>query len=204
MIDAGFNPHRWAEGIDVSHWKPVKDWDALSKVGLSFFGVKATEGNYNVDPALEDHRKGVRVAGCFDLTIYYHFARTGNPMKQAKRFMDTVGPLRDNERLALDVETVPEYSPGQSRLDAISWINLFLSELMSVYTDRRPILYTSKRMWRQFGNVPFTFIDQTDLWVPRYNDSMVEPSLPEPWSAWKFWQWTDGEWPERIVPGVGR
>ena len=96
-----------AQGIDVNGYHPIVDFAALDRANLSFVGVKATEGNTITDKRLVHHRDGLRKLP-LDLVIYYHFARSGDPAKQAARFMAAVGPLQPNERLCLDLEVLPD------------------------------------------------------------------------------------------------
>lgn len=190
-----------ATGIDISRWKPVKDWDAVYNSGVTFVGMKATEGRTWVDPTLKKNREEFRKRP-FLLGIYYHFARSGNPQIQADRFMDAVGPLRDNERLCLDLEVSVTDRPE----DTIHWLNTFYETLTgSVCSDRRPIIYTSKRIWKQIGNPTWDLASIIDLWAPRYN-SRAEPEIPPPWAkvGWTIWQWTDGTNPLHVTPGVGK
>ena len=191
-----------AHGIDVSHWKPIKNWTDLYSSGVTFVGMKATEGRTYVDPTLRTHRDEFR-RHPFLLGIYYHFARSGDPVKQAQRLEDAVGPLRDNERLCLDLEVSPTEDPKE----AVKWVDLFFTELMGgACGDRRPIIYTSKRIWRTIGDPTWDLASEVDLWAPRYNAQGVEPLPALPWAAagWKFWQWTDGEFPLHFTPGVGK
>jgi lysozyme len=174
-----------AWGPDVSHWHPVTSWSDLVASGASLFAAKATEGDGNTDPAFAAHQGGAR-AQPFTLCVWYHLARQGDPQEQAKRFLDVVGPLGANERLALDTER-------SSYVDA-RWINAFFDELPS---DRRPILYTSNAVWAGMGYPPFPRASGVDLWLPRYG-SAAEPVIPPPWDHWTFWQHTQGA----EVPGI--
>lgn len=182
-----------AQGIDVSHWQRVTDWGAVQSAGNSFVGIKATDGLQGTDPTLREHREGFRQQP-FVLGIYYHFARSGSAVKQAERFLDAVGRLRDHERLALDFE-VPV---TQRKEDAIEWLDDFLDPLAKAYPDRRPIIYTSRRVWRQVGNPAWERAKDVDLWVPRYSEN--EPELPDPWvgKGWVFWQFSESA----EVPGI--
>lgn len=190
-----------AQGIDVSHYHAVTDWAAVMDAGIWMFGAKATQGTMYVDPTFRAHRDGARSMP-FALVIYYHFATphrelgfalsSGDPVKQAAHFLDVVGPLRDNERLALDVE-------GEGAPPPI-WIDAFLAQLPQ---DRRNLIYTSSRIWRdELGAPAWPDAIATDLWVPRY--SSTEPILPADrdgfpiWPRWTIWQ--DSE--KFACPGV--
>jgi lysozyme len=186
-----------ARGIDVNHYHPVRDWELIQDAAISFMGIKATQGNLGVDPTLRSHRDGFRQQP-FVMGIYFHYATEGDPTHQAERLLDAVGPLRNNERLALDVEGK---TPPQ-----IDWIAECINELAQTYKDRTPILYASNRIWKQIGNPEWPAgVVKPDLWLPRYNASGAEPVIPAPWSEWKIWQWTDGgeTGPEYSCPGVG-
>jgi len=191
-----------ATGIDVSHWKPVKNWLELYDSGVRFVGVKATEGGSFIDPKLRYHRDEMR-RHPFTLGIYYHFARSGPANRQAERLVDAVGALRDNERLCLDFEVLPIPGGGDANLD---WITAFMRVLRHDVPDRRPIIYTSRRIWRMMGDPLWEMSGDVDLWAPRYNAQGVEPAMPRPWKdcGWSFWQWSDGAFPLHVTPGVGK
>ena len=133
-----------ARGLDVSHFHPVTDWDALvgSPAKPTMIGIKATEGPSFTDPRLEDHQQGFRASPML-LAIYYHFARSGDPREQARRFLAAVGPLEPRERVALDLEVSPAAGPEAS----LAWVDAFYDELKQGASDRRPLIYTSKRQW---------------------------------------------------------
>jgi lysozyme len=196
-----------ALGVDVSHWKPVLDWSALKASGVSFVGIKATEGGSYIDSMLDKHIKGFRQSD-FLLGIYYHFARSGDPVSQAKHLCKIVGPLEKNERLCLDLEVPPDLRkiPGAS----IDWVKKFYGVILEECSDRKPIIYTSNRIWRMVSPQNDQSIDEyfskIDLWAPRYNDRNIQPEAPSPWKTkgWTFWQWSDGSFPPRVTPGVGR
>lgn len=180
-----------ALGADVSHFHPVQDWSALYDGGVRFLGVKATEGARYLDPTFRAHRDGARMLP-FSLVAYYHFARSGDPIMQAERFMDAVGQLRDNERLVLDLEVAPDLPKDLS----LSWADKFYTRLMgSVCSDRRPLIYTSSRFWQDIGNPDWDLASEIDLWAPRYNAQGIEPVIPKPWTGagWKFWQFSESE-----------
>jgi len=207
-----------AKGIDVSRWCPVKDWNAVAKSGVTFVGMKATEGQSTLDPTLRTHRDAFRQQP-FLLGIYYHFARSGKPQDQAERLLDAVGPLKDNERLALDFEVMVTTHPQ----DGLEWIDQFYQIIRAEYPDRPPFIYTSDRIWRQLGSGEdegpnWEHADDVDLWAPRYNNFVAEPVVPRPWKnhkatgfngngiGWTIWQWTDGgaTGPDYETPGVGK
>jgi lysozyme len=173
-----------ARGVDVSHYRPVLDWDALFGGGVSFVGIKATQGQTFVDPTFTGHRAGAR-AQPFELVFYYHFAAPGDAAGQAGRFLDTIGELRGNERLCLDLEDDKTGNPAVT----LAWAETFYAALP---TDRRHMLYTSNRIWLQLGNPEWPRAASLSLMDPRYGSN--EPEVPRPWKdaglTWDFWQFS--------------
>ncbi len=176
-----------AKGVDVSHWKPVLNWAALA-TGASFLGVKTTESTTYVDPTFAAHQKGFR-ASALKMCAYYHFARGGDPIAQARHLVDTVGPLDPRERLCLDLER---------DITDLGWVTAFFGELLSgECAASRPLLYTSERIWATLGDPPtWDFAGEVDLWLPRYSER--EPIVPKPWSRWAIWQNSE----QASFPGV--
>lgn len=194
-----------ATGIDVSGYQPSVAWNKVYDSGVRFAGIKASEGDHHVDSALRAHRDGFRQLP-FLLGFYYHFADHGDPARQADLLMDSVGPLRAYERLCCDFERLPV--PGDPAA-SFRWLDAFYVRLMAgACTDRRPLIYTSSRIWRQLNDAKWDLASEVDLWVPRYSSDGSEPKPPAPWATagWSFWQWTDGgaTGPVHETPGVGR
>lgn len=155
-------------------------------------GVKVSEGAGFVDPQFANNRMGVR-GQPFELVTYYHFMRPGNPAVQAQRLCDLVGQLRGNERFVADFE---DDSNGKPAVD-LKFVDAFYVELMKgVCFDRRPLIYTSGRIWEQLGNPTWDLASEIDLWAPRYG--VKEPECPKPWPRWTLWQYSE----EESVPGV--
>lgn len=186
-----------ARGIDVNSYHPIIDFAALDRSNLSFVGVKATEGNTITDKSLIAHRDGLRKLS-LDLVIYYHFARSGDPVKQAARLMAAVGPLRPNERLCLDLEVLPDDTSN-----VLTWMDEFYARIARSYPAMRQFIYTSNRIWQMIGSPVWTRALNLALWAPRY--STIEPVVPAPWSSWTIWQYTDGgeHGSDYGCPGVG-
>ena len=185
-----------AKGIDISHWKVVNDWQKVYESGVRFVGIKATEGLTYLDPDLRKNREAVRRQP-FLLTIYYHFARPGSARKQAERLVDAIGALRDNERLCLDLEGAGPTPEDPRR--AIDWINEFYDSLHAGVHDRRPLMYTSNRIWGTIGDPEWSLASGVDLWVPRY--SRKEPVLPKPWRKLQVGQEIEVTWSGQWVMG---
>jgi len=170
----------------------VVSFDALVSAGISFLGIKATQGLTFVDPKLVYHRDLVRATPAIAGALYYHYPNKRNdPAHEAAFFLDSIGPLRDNERLALDVEQ------GSSGSDAppIEWQQEFVAELPQD-RGRAPLVYTATHVWNEIGNPawPDATVGKVGLWLKRY--AADYGPCPSPWSFPAFWQRTG------TVPGV--
>lgn len=181
-----------AWGIDVSHHRPVVDWAALARSGLNIFGAKATNG-LSVDRKFQEHRDGARDRLPVDLALYYHFPTPrSSALAQADKFVAEVGELRPHERLVLDVELAGEDGGAQWCPD-LRFVDEFFAELSRLVGDRRHLIYTSARIWRdQMDGADWERSSEVDLWVPRYG--VAEPELPRAanavplWLDWTIWQ----------------
>jgi lysozyme len=176
-----------ALGVDVSHYHPISDFAKAISGGISFVGIKATEGKSFKDPTLKDHRSGYRQVP-FRFGVFYHFARPGVAKDQANFFQDSVGQLLPKERLCLDFE---DDKNGMPTVD-LAFIETFYETLMDgLCADRPGLIYTSKRVWDQIGNPSWALSSDVNLWAPRYGTN--EPEVPAPWPAWTFWQFSEAE-----------
>lgn len=171
-----------AQGFDVSHWNPPRDWAALSSA-MDFVGIKVSEGEHNVDSALAADQAGAR-GEPFALVWYYHVARPGDPVEQMRRFTGLVGELRPNERYCLDVE--------RSSSVPIDYLAGCLEAIEEAAPDRQHFLYISNGVWTGAG-YPGVWApaEHTALILPRYL-SPQPPLVPQPWLAigrtWAMWQ----------------
>ena len=169
-------------GVDVSHWAPVKDWEALIADGRRFVGIKATQGTGFTDPTLQAHRDGRR-AHAADLlgAVFFHYPSeggAGDPKAEAANFLDAIGELQDDELLALDVEQ------GKTGRGAppIDWQREFVSYLPQA-RDRVPHIYTAKHVWNEIGDPPWpdATVGKVGLWAKQYGPALTK--LPRARSA---------------------
>lgn len=88
----------------------------------------------------------------------------------------------------LDLETADGIS-GTAILDAAAtWLSL-----VEKASGRTPIIYTSARFWRENlakAKDPNRFSAHYPLWVAYYGH-IPQPPLPDGWTTWTFWQYTD-------------
>jgi lysozyme len=87
-----------------------------------------------------------------------------------------------------------------TRLTGISGIvddtKLFL-DTVEAQTGRKPVIYTSPYFWNTYMVPNPAWASDYDLWVAHWT-SNPQPLLPNGWSTWTFWQYTD----RGIIPGI--
>ena len=172
------------EGIDVSKWQPELDWLLVARGGIWFAFIKASEGMWE-DPKFDRHWRESR--GLVLRGAYHFFRPSVDPVQQAETFYNTVAATGDLGELppVLDVER---------RRTTWDRVAACMDEIERRF-GRTPILYTSPGFARLLGQPPRTW----PLWIAHYTDS-PEPSLPEGWDTWTFWQYTS----KGRVPGYPR
>lgn len=168
-------------GIDISNHQGFKGFTIPN--GIEFCIIKATEGNYFVDPYCDGY-----VQDCIKREIpwgFYHFNSTNNPEEEAQFFYDNCKGYIGKGIPVLDYE-VPTYNNAE-------WAERFISkfhELSNIW----PMIYMSQIFpigIRSFDNswVP----KKCGLWCANYdrdytdwpNECFIDPY---PWEFVAIWQ----------------
>ncbi len=196
---SGFEP-----GIDVSDFDESVNWQQVRSAGFSFAFTKATEGGTfraNTFPGNWTRMKGAGI-----IRGAYHFFRpTIDSQKQARNFLDYVASVEsiepDDLPPALDLEHFPDSVRQQwesiSKVERVNRIHQWL-DIVEAEINRRPIIYTSFGFWDSFMSGVSDF-SSYPLWVAHYTKKSI-PLIPNEWSNWTFWQYTDST----EVPGIPR
>ena len=194
-------------GIDVAAFQhPHRariNWAAVAAAGYKFAAVKATEGDYYVNPWARTDLAAAKRAGLY--VTAYHFASPNVSGGAAQaRYAVRLGRYTTGERMLpfmLDIEYDPYVNSdhtnecyGLSRAKMRAWIAAFVSATRSL-TGQLPVIYTTAGWWdtctgrsRTFGADP--------MWVAAYG--FARPPLPAGWRTWMLWQYTSNG----TVPGV--
>ncbi|CAM3403266.1 GH25 family lysozyme [Pontibacter korlensis] len=168
------------KGIDVSRWQKEVNWTMVSESQVSFAFIKATEGDYRLDPFFarnweETKRHGIKRGA-------YHFYKPEIPVaEQVKLFTSTVTLESGDLPPVLDLEVTDRtVSPEQLRKDVRAWL-----EAVTAHYGVRPIIYTGQNYYRRYlkGHFP-----EYHFWIARYSD--VKPEIHHT-DSWMFWQFTD-------------
>lgn len=175
-------------GIDVSHYQGDIAWSSVAQSGIAFCFVKATEGLNVADPYFQAHWSGCRAAGLYRGA--YHFGHAGSDaVAQARFFHDSVradGTLGPQDLPpVLDLETLD----GQSPATTLQWALEFLAAVDALF-GRTAVVYTDAGFWQRLASLPGSqTLASRPLWLAAYS---AAPRVPPPWSAWTFWQYSDG------------
>ncbi|NEM96324.1 glycoside hydrolase family 25 protein [Pontibacter burrus] len=168
------------KGIDVSRWQKEVDWMQVKESGVKFAFVKATQGDFRIDPFFarnwEETRRHDIKRGA------YHFFKPEAPVEdQIKLFTSTVSLAPGDLPPVLDIEVVkPGMSGEELRANIRTWL-----EAVTKYYGVKPIIYTYQNYYKKWlkGHFP-----DYHFWIARY--SPVKPEVHHT-DNWMFWQYTD-------------
>src|SRR5215467_417800 len=192
-------------GVDVSSFQHPNNaainWASVQGAGYSFAAIKATEGNYYVNPYYASDAAAATAAGLY--VAAYHFANppdsTGTV--QADYAVKNAGTYHVGGHylpLVLDLEYDPYSSNecyGLSPTQMVSWISDFMKEATTL-TGAAPTIYTPTSWW-DTCTANSTAFGKDVLWVPAYSAG-GPGTLPAGWSTWTMWQYTSSG----SVPGI--
>jgi GH25 family lysozyme M1 (1,4-beta-N-acetylmuramidase) len=191
-----------ALGVDVADYQHKKgaliDWPEVAAAGYKFAFVKATEGDYYVNPYYAYDLAEARAAGLYVAGYDFAIPNVSSGASQAD-YAVANGAYTEGARtmpLALDIE----YNPyghecyGLTPNQMVAWVSSFTAEAQRL-TGQRPIIYTTADWWDTCTGDSTAFAaDQ--LWVAAYGDE--SPPMPAGWGNWTFWQYTS----RGRVPGI--
>jgi lysozyme len=165
------------QGIDVSHFQGVVDWQQVAKAGMSFAFAKATEGITYVDPQFATNWAGIKAAGLVR-GAYHFFEANDDATAQAQHFLATVQLVPGDLPPVLDIETTAGVSDPQVWSGVATWL-----QIVEQATGRQPIIYTAPGFWN--SQAPNLTLTRYPLWLADYAAQAV---LPHGWTSWLFWQ----------------
>jgi lysozyme len=167
------------QGIDVSHYQGVVDWQQVAQAGMAFAFTKATEGITFVDPQFAANWSGIQTAGLVR-GAYHFFEPNDDATQQAQHFLATVQLAPGDLAPVLDVETTGGVSDSQLWSAVATWL-----QLVEETTGRQAILYTAPAFWN--SHAPDLTLTRHPLWLADY---APQPTLPNGWTSWLFWQYS--------------
>lgn len=181
------------------------DWADVAAAGYHFAVIKATEGNYYVNPYYASDAAAATAAGMY--VAAYTFAnpnpKNGTAVQQAEYAVQNAGNYKVGDPylpLVLDIEYNPYPDDGNecyglTPAQMVSWVSDFMAEATTL-TGAAPIIYTPAAWWDTCTGYSAAFSGDV-LWIPSYS-SVPPTTLPGGWNTWTMWQYTSSG----TVPGI--
>ena len=191
-----------ARGVDVaSNQHPHGEliaWGQVARAGYKFAFVKASEGNYYVNPYYASDVAQAQAAGLYVTGFHFAIPNASSGARQADyavkhaRYTASGRPMP----LALDIEYNPYGATcyGFTAARMVAWISAFTAEARRL-TGQPTIIYTTADWWRYCTRDSKAF-GSDSLWVAAYGPTT--PPMPSGWRKWTFWQYTS----RGQVPGI--
>jgi lysozyme len=182
--------------VDLSHWDPAEDYDAVKAEGIVAVVYKATEGQFYTDDTYVEQQHMAKSAGL--KWGAYHFADSSDVYGQIDNFLRFACPDPD-ELFCLDWEDNPSGAGCMSVGDVKTWITEVENAL------RRPgecVLYSGNTAKEALGDTVDEFLGARRLWLCQYGSN---PTWQRSWSKYWAWQFTDGEYgpTPHSINGIG-
>jgi lysozyme len=168
-------------GIDISKWNG--NWDAAKAkaAGAAFVFIKASQATFT-DPLFKVNWQKAKDAGL--LRGAYHYLDYTKPGRDQADYYAT---LLDADR----GELPPVVDYEQRRTDNnVGAARLALRDFLEQLKARgyTPMVYTAPAFWSTYGSTD-VYWQQYRLWIAHYTTASA-PTVPAPWKAWTFWQYT--------------
>ena len=177
---AGHDSH--VMGIDVSHHNAEIAWPDLAKTNVNYVIHKATQGVEWLDPLFVYNFGKLKEEKALVRGAYHYFSSADDGLEQAEGFIRNVTLEPGDLPPIVDVEDLRD-PHGENVHDEL---RIFLDRLKEHY-GVAPVIYTSHNLWEKISPAPFV---QNPLWVAHYG--VPNPELPDGWTTWNMWQFTDG------------
>ena len=176
-------PGATVKGIDVSLFQGTVDWSAVKNDGVKYAFIRVSDGVNTPDELFSQNWSGARAAGV-RRGAYQFFRPSQDAIAQADLLVDAIGSLEAGDLPpVLDLESMSGQSAATVRTRAQQWLAR-VEERLGV----KPILYTGPYFWRDNVGAP-SFGANYPLWIAHYTSGC--PLVPEPWSMWRFHQFSD-------------
>ena len=165
-------------GIDVSEYQGDIDWNVLSKQGIDFAYIKATEGSSYTDEQFSENWEN---ASKPDLRIgaYHFFSLESSGKSQAEHFCDTVQGVPNMLPPVVDVEPYGAYKDITEK--DVSELTDWLTVTEENY-GVKPIIYTTSKWYNKQIKDSFP---NYDIWIRSVY------SKPNKDVNWTFWQYSN-------------
>lgn len=161
------------KGIDVSSYQST----SYSTSGLSFVGIKVTEGLSYVNPKWVGQRATARTAGL--VTIFYHYPHPANSATaEADYFLSQIN-LAAGDVLCLDWEW---YGQTVTNQQARAYKDAWLARVKAKAPGHKVGIYSDTSSWK---NVDTNSNCGDFLWIADYTTA-GQPRIQHPWTFHQY------------------
>ncbi len=175
-------------GIDVSYFQETINWKHVRHAGVLFAVIRVSDGATIPDSMFTKNWSGAKKVGVLR-GAYQYFRPDQSAAAQADVMIAALKNDRGELPPVIDVETDGGRSPAQIAQRVEIWVTRVRTALKV-----EPIIYTGPDFWRdRVGGADLT---TQPLWLAHYTKQC--PTVPAPWTAWTFWQYSD----RGNVPGI--
>src|SRR5215468_9112263 len=167
--------------VDLSHYDPAHDYNAVKASGMVGVIYKATEGTSWTDNTYVSQQRAAKAAGL--KWGAYHFGNSSDVDKQINNFLQFAN-LDPDGLFALDWED--NGANTMSVAQAKEWIGKIEQQL------GRPgqcVIYSGNIAKDMLGNTKDAFLGARRLWLAQYGST---PQVQASWHSFWLWQYTDG------------
>lgn len=200
-------PRGAVQGVDVAAFQHpggrAINWPKVHAARIQFAAIKATEGNYYVNPYYARDLARASAAGL--TALGYAFANprphagNGTAAGQARYLVRHAGKVHGRTPpLMLDAEYNPYQGGvcyGRSKAGMVAWLKQFDAQIRKL-TGQLPIIYTTADWWGRCTGGSKAF--GTSLAWPAAWTTASRPWLPRGWRNWALWQYSS----TATVPGI--
>lgn len=177
------------EGIDVSAWQGIIDYEKVKSDGVEIVYIKASEGNGYVDPYFENNYQKAKKSELYVGVYHYLTARNIKEAEvQAQFFVSVIGGKNIDCKLAMDFESFEGLAEEEVNKIGVAFLNK-VKEL----SKKDVIIYSDTY---NATNIFKGTITSFPLWVAQYY--VKEPSYNGNWNNWVGFQYTD----KGVVSGI--
>jgi len=157
-------------GIDVARYQGNIDWQVISKQGIKFAYIKASEGSTYKDPLFKNNVIESKENGIAN-GAYHYFSADSPGEAQALNFLSAASQYKTDMPYVLDFEV----GPGGERGKVISELKAFLQEIQDSI-GIKPIIYTTYKSYNSYLSNDFTdysFWFRDLLRVPSFEGNLI-------------------------------
>jgi len=182
--------------VDLSHWDPASDYEAVRAAGVSGVIYKSTQGTGYTDPTYYSQKKAALKAGL--LWGSFHFGDCSDPEYQAENYV-AFTKIGDGELFCLDFEDNQDCSMSINQAQTF-----ILTVEKALNRDSQCVFYSGNRVKDLLGTKHNAFLGERRLWLAQYGNT---PKVQASWSEKGYWLWqyTDGVYgpTPHEVDGIG-